>query len=221
VLPVSPTQWPRSSIQLVAPPAISDTSPFRIAWSEHVAAEGPLALAFTASSLLLGGANVPLRALSIADGDLLWTANVGTDEAPALDGDLVLVVSGQRLSALDVSTGKARWDVPLDAHTQPATVRSGRVLVATGSEVRAYRLADGMVLWRQVVGAGAVGRIAASDSVAAVPLSDGVVTGLALETGEILWRTSVDGAPSGMTAAFGHLYFGTSTGRPRLCVRGE
>ena len=96
--------------------------------------------------------NGTLYALSAADGSLDWAAPIDGETGPvtpAVSEDTVYT-GGNTLQAFDATTGEVRWSADY-AVTAPATVAGERVVVGSGTSVRAFDRVDGTELWSNEV----------------------------------------------------------------------
>ncbi|MEU4691844.1 PQQ-binding-like beta-propeller repeat protein [Actinoplanes sp. NPDC023714] len=94
-----------------------------------------------------------ISAYSISDGSSLWHFDEdGVVPAMAVSGGLLIAASGDRLTALDLTSGKVRWQRALANPIRAVVVDRGVVVVSGWSpsdaeKVAAYRAADGEALW--------------------------------------------------------------------------
>lgn len=150
------------------------------AWQYGLDGETGLAPALADGTLYVGRADGRLVALDPASGEASWTADAGTGFAdaiggpgasPAVDGDTVYVVSGERsgvaggefrVAAHDTASGDQQWTYGPDETTFLTLlgVHDGRVLAATsddylqneGETAAALDPATGDVQWTGEVG---------------------------------------------------------------------
>jgi hypothetical protein len=190
--------------------AAAAAPPYEVAWNVPIAADGPLTLAVTRSSLVIGGPEAPVEARSPTDGSVTWKSAVTFDGSMVVEDGLIFGVAGGTLAALDETSGRMRWSAAFDGQTQGPTTRPGIVLISAGSLLYAYRTADGAGAWGQDVRSPAVTRVAASDEMAVVALADGTMAAFDLQTGRPRWREPLDVAPSALVIARNRIYMATA-----------
>ena len=102
---------------------------------------------------------------------------------------LIAVDYEGEVTALNVDTGRHKWDTDLDtAIIAPAGGGMGMVLIGTQKgELIALAENSGEEIWRARVSSEVLARPVAADNVAVVRTADGRVTGLSADTGEIKW----------------------------------
>lgn len=95
-----------------------------------------------------------LHAVSLAMGDRVWTANQGGGEAPATNGDIVvLAASDGGVYGLDLATGERRWLFPSGKQSLTAPAITGNLaLVGTGNSLLALDIATGRASWYYLAG---------------------------------------------------------------------
>ncbi|MCL9812294.1 PQQ-binding-like beta-propeller repeat protein [Natranaeroarchaeum aerophilus] len=154
---------------------------------------------------LFGG---ELYALDEQNGTVLWTYETAdtTPGAPAADGNLVVVTTGELLVGLSTATGERLWSVRLDGEpaADPVLV-SGTVLV--GDDAGTVHAFDrsGTPKWHRTVSNRAVYSLAVEASTVYAGTTAGV-WGLDLDSGEHLVTAHENNAAEGITAAGDRLY---------------
>lgn len=186
--------------------------PYVVAWTESLGTNGPFTLTLTPTGLVVATEDAPLQAYSLDDGHALWTAATGSDIAPLTLDDLVIGLSGQRLHAVDEATGAARWSVTLSGNSLGPAAIGRTIAIASGTVLGAYRPGDGSSLWQVNLGATATARIAVSDAMIVVALSDRSVAAFEVQTGRALWRVPLEIVPSVLAISAPRVYFGTADG---------
>jgi outer membrane protein assembly factor BamB len=136
-----------------------------------------------------------------------WHSNLAADRPILLDEDRVYVVSGESVYALAVSSGDEIWRQKTGALTAPLVVQSGWVIAISPGGIAAYRGTDGKPMWRQQLGT-VEHQPAIDGDVLFVPLLEGKMTALNLQTGETLWTTPLAGEPGEPLAIAGKVYVG-------------
>jgi hypothetical protein len=205
-LPITPTFGASQS------PSIPSAGTYTTAWTLPLLADGALSLTFTAAGLLVSGPEIRTELRAVDDGRVLWTAPDAMEHPPVLDGDLVIGAGAGRLTAVDTATGSVRWQADLNGATRGASSVAGRVLVSNGTELVAFRAADGAVLWRHDAASPALTPPAASAAAAIVALEDGSLLAVRLDDGTRVWRTPLAVTPISLLADGDRLYFGATEG---------
>lgn len=152
-------------------------------------------------------AYVPLRsgklvAVSLADGQIVWSADRATHLMPATGDASVFVADGEAVHALDGSGGSVRWRLDLASPmSAPLLWDTGWLIVGLeNGQILALRGKDGRQIWqRQLSGAMRVTPSIVGERLV-VPVEDGHVLALTLETGEHLWDQKLGGSPAPILA---------------------
>lgn len=160
-------------------------------------------------------AYVPLKggrlvAIDLATGKLRWTVEIATRFAPGVSDGLVLVAGDELLTALEASTGRAKWRIPVPGgFSAPPLADSGWAIAApAGGDVMAVRATDGAVLWTRNVGAAVHRRPVVTSSGVYLSVEDGRVMSLSLDTGEPRWQKTLRGAPGDLLVLDDRLFVG-------------
>ncbi len=201
----------------VAPPAelvdFKATLGIQKAWTESTGGGDDvlrlgLSPAVEGDSAYLAGADGRVRALTLATGRTLWSADV---KAPLGGGPGVgygLVVVGSikgDVIALDATTGARRWQVRVlgEVLSRPAVGEAIVVVRTVDGRLRGLRVADGTEAWvyEQPVPRlslrGAAAPVIAGDAVYC-GFDNGKVVAVDLANGDLLWDSAVN-PPSGRT----------------------
>ena len=161
---------------------------------------------------------VPLQtdevtALDRDTGDVVWVREIASDWPPVTHDDVVYVAASAELYALDGSTGDTIWRVPLERPlAAPLVFDTGWLLaVDDGSEVAAFRAADGQRLWSRSLGAVARSRAVPGDNDAIyVTVSDSRVVSLSLVDGSERWEQQLPGMLSEPAEADDRVFVGST-----------
>jgi outer membrane protein assembly factor BamB len=200
-----------------APPRSSskDTplSPFPAATRWTLALTSPLA----APPAFEGGTGYfPLEGDQIVAYDLTvgkprWTASARPQPYMIAGGGLLVFADAEALVALKTGDGSVSWTLPLSDKLVASPVLSEDVfVVATSTAVLALRSADGTVAWHYGLETPVHGTPSTSDGLLFVPLEDGRVIALRLDTGEMVWQRRVGGAPNDTRAVGDQVFVGSS-----------
>ncbi|WP_332897449.1 PQQ-binding-like beta-propeller repeat protein [Haladaptatus sp. CMSO5] len=131
------------------------------------------------------------------DGDRQWTTSiVARTDGPraALHDESVFVADGGELVSLTAATGEVRWRRRLSAPlTRPPVVANGRVYATTASGLSVFET-DSTRVWERALGE-KIGLSCPCVTADAVTLADasGRVTGLDASTGDVQWRSFLNG----------------------------
>ena len=157
-----------------------------------------------------------VQALRLADGHLLWRAELGglARTGPALSGDLAFVgtASGD-LVALSTKTGRERWRTSLGEAVRSRPVSIGvHVVTATASgRVLAARRDSGRVVWEQGLGALPTAELALAAGVLVVGCADRHFYGLDAASGAVRWTFATGGVVRSSPAVTDHTAYGASS----------
>jgi hypothetical protein len=149
----------------------------------------------------------PLRALSTADGSLLWTSQDG--EPGRITDDGVVLIGDDTIKMVDIHDGSAVWSL---GNGNGLSLNSELVVVSDHDTLTAYDITSGEEAWATDEGFPCAGvticRIAASDDVVVVK---GGIDAVAYDPahGERLWSERVDEAQDVGVAARGLVYLQT------------
>lgn len=170
--------------------------PLRVRWSAELDAAPAAPLATDNERIYVALAAGGLLAVAADTGAQVWRSDHHTTLRPAAADDRVYIVAAQSLEGLDARTGKATWQTPLEHPVSaPLVARAGWVIAALDNgEVLALRGSDGVVVWRQNIGAALVSPPAINGDRLYLPGADGVVRALAVSTGAPLWTQPLGGS---------------------------
>lgn len=151
--------------------------------------------------LIVSLAGGGIQGVRTSDGVVVW--NRGTDSpvasAPALDGDLLAAaLADGRILAMDVTSGKPRWERRLGAPAGSLAVSGDRIFAGTGDGYFwSLEAKDGDLDWRWRLGSRLIGAaVADSERVYTVGL-DNVVRGFSRGSGNMQWNYPLPTRPLG------------------------
>ena len=124
-----------------------------------------------------------------------WTVEMAAAAPLAADDDLVLVPVEGAVHALALGSGERRWTVETAGLTAPPLIDGGWVILAAGEQLTALSAADGDEVWTARL-ALVERRPAFHGGLLLVPLADGRLVGLDLESGSLRWETVVGANPT-------------------------
>ena len=157
-----------------------------------------------------------VQALSLADGRLLWRAELGGLARTGLTLSDDLAVAGTAsgdLVALSATTGKERWRTSLEEAVRSQPVLTGeQVVTATASgRVLAARRDSGQVVWERALGALPTPGLALAGGVLVAGCADSHFYGLDATTGEVRWTFATEGVVRSSPAVTDHTAYGASS----------
>ena len=150
-------------------------------------------------------------AYRIADGGEAWTTDITPDHPLAVDGELVVVASGEILHAIRGTDGKPVWQATVGTLTAPLLAKDGWVIAASATKLTAIRASDGGVIWSEDTGP-VRERAAIMGDTLFVPIANGTMEARDLTTGAVKWRRLLGGAPQEPLAIGDRLFVGASNG---------
>ena len=153
-----------------------------------------------------------LAAYDIRYGTLLWIADGRSDFAPVVGDRQIFLIDGKTLIALSEDTGVVAWRVSLpETLVAPPTWYTGWLVgTAASGSVAAFRASDGGLIWRQELGAPIHGSAAIGADRVYVPMKDGRIVALNLDTGEGLWERRLGEEPNDILALDDRIFVGSN-----------
>jgi outer membrane protein assembly factor BamB len=146
-------------------------------------------------------AYVPLRdgrlvAVDLTKGIVRWSIDLATSFAPVTGDGLVFVSGEDMLTALDVEAA-VRWTLPMPGgFSAPLFWDTGWLIAGTTTgDVLCIRAADGQVLWTKHVGSPLGARASIAADRVYLPLNDGRLVVLTLQSGEPVWQHQLGDTP--------------------------
>ncbi len=157
-----------------------------------------------------------VQALRLADGHLLWRAELGglARTGLSLSGDLAVAsTAAGDLVALSAATGREHWRTSLGEAVRTRPVPAGEYVVsATASgRVLAVRRDSGRVVWERALGALPTEDLALATGVLVVGCADRHFYGLDAATGAVRWTFATEGVVRSSPAATEHTAYGASS----------
>ncbi len=189
--------------------------PLGIVWTANLGGPPAARPAYDDASAYVPLRNGQLVAFSIADGQRRWWIDLPTTLSPAAGDHLVFVASGDAIHAVSAADGSAEWQVPVGRNISAPPLWDSGWLIAgrEDGEVLAFRARDGQELWRrQLVSAMRVTPSIAGDALY-VPLQDGRVVKLDLNTGGVRWERKLGGEASAILALDDRIFVGSADNR--------
>ena len=138
-----------------------------------------------------------------------WRVDLRSDQPVSIDETRVFVAAGEALIALNAADRTVLWRSPAGTVTAPILAQGGWIIAASTGQLAAYRAADGTEVWRQASGTERERPTIEGDCLY-VPLEDGRLLALDLETGRKRWEQRFDGAPTEVLAFPDRVYLGSA-----------
>jgi outer membrane protein assembly factor BamB len=168
--------------------AAAITFPLEVKWSAALPAPPAFAPAFDDDHAYIPLRTNQLVALLLADGKAAWSVECPTTSAPAAGDGLVFAGSDDLIEARAAADGRPQWRRPTKGRVASLHWDTGWLLasIETGP-LLALRASDGEILWQRDLGAPLQGPPAPAGDRVYLPLKDGRVLALSLQTGEEIW----------------------------------
>lgn len=153
------------------------------------------------------------------DGREAWTRELTAVAPLAADEGVLLVPVEGAVHALALESGETRWTVETAGLTAPPLAGGGWVILAAGERLTALSAADGDEVW-SVQLALVEHRPAFHGGLLLVPLADGRLVGMDLESGAVRWDRRVGANPTEPFPYGDRVYLGVD-GVLFTCLRTE
>lgn len=159
-------------------------------------------------------AYVPLRgnqlvSVLLKDGTLAWSVECPMSAAPAAGDGLVFAGSEGFIEARSRNDGLVEWRRAIVGRISSLHWDTGWLLATTvGGPMLALRAIDGEILWQRDFGAALQAPPAPSGDRAYLPLKDGRLLAVSLQTGDEIWTRKLPEAGVGILALADRLYVG-------------
>jgi outer membrane protein assembly factor BamB len=166
------------------------TFPLEAKWSATLPALPAFPPAFDANRVYVSLNSKQLVALMLTDGTASWSVECPMSAAPAAGGGLVYAGSDGLIEARSDANGSAQWRRPVQGRVVSLHWDGGWLFAQTdGGPFLAIRSADGEILWQKDFGSPLTQRAppAASGDRLYLPLQDGRVVALVLQSGGVVW----------------------------------
>ncbi|MEN8655006.1 PQQ-binding-like beta-propeller repeat protein [Streptomyces sp. 21So2-11] len=178
------------------------------------------ACSYAGHALYCNAPGVKASRLSTADGATVWSKKAagssrraGQDRTPVLSGGLLHVVApgGDRLEALDPTSGAKRWSIGISAYPTILHTTRSVLLVAADGTVVAISNVTGKTRWTERRGGLGTQWVASGGgpALSVTPSADGTsstVGAVDPDSGAELWEERLDGMLSPVAASGGALF---------------
>ena len=221
VLALSPL-LPRVPVHAVqSRPNVPISLPFEFAWAATLDTPGRASLLATRDHLIVSTIGGALAAYEPATGAVVWTnSGLNPEVAPVAGEGLIFLASQGRLRAIAEATGAARWeDREASLSAAPPVWRAGWLLAQTSTGLRAYRAADGVLVWKSAEFAQPLSGPLTIDGDLVFAVAGKKILAIALPTGDMRWTTDdLETNVADVLAAHERVYFSGADGR-LYCLR--
>lgn len=135
----------------------------------------------------------------LSDGIEAWRVELRSEQPIAVEGTRVFVASGEAVHALASADAAIAWRAPTGKLTAPILAQDGWIVVASATELTAFRSEDGARVWGRELGPQHTRPTIEGDNLY-VPLDDGRLFALDLRTGADRWVRRVIRPPAAVAA---------------------
>jgi outer membrane protein assembly factor BamB len=150
-------------------------------------------------------------AYSLRQGTKSWLASHNATTDLVLGDGLLFFGEAGSIVALRTSDGSTEWQLPFaDRLAVPLVWDNGWLVAATiDGVILAFRAVDGHLIWRADLGSPAHARPALARDCVYVPLEDGRVAALRVDTGATVWAHRLGGAAGEILATDDRVFVGS------------
>ena len=185
------------------------TLPTTVKWSVAVSARPTTPPVIAGDQIVVALQSGVVAAHRMSDGVEAWHVELRVEQALAVEGSRVFVAAGDAIHALDAASGSVAWVAPTGAVTAPLLAQDGWLIVGSEKGLLAFRAEDGEKIWSRDIGSQHV-RATIEGGSLYVPLDDGHLRALDLQTGADRWTNHLRGAPSEVLAFSDRIYLGAA-----------
>jgi outer membrane protein assembly factor BamB len=187
------------------------TFPLEAHWSATLPASPEFAPAFDATRVYVPLHTKQLVALMIKDGSIAWSVECPMTAPPAAGSGLVFAGSEGLIEGRADTDGRAQWRRPVEGRVVSLHWDNGWLLAQTEPGVFfAIRASDGAILWQKDFGSplspGAPPAPAGERLY--LPLKDGRVVALSLQTGDEIWTHKLADSAVGILPVGNRVFVG-------------
>jgi outer membrane protein assembly factor BamB len=192
--------------QLVAPSSTAlQMLPSAVRWSVPIAANPAAPPVIDGDKVFVVLESGAVQAHRLADGSTAWKVDLRSEFRVAVDGERVFVAAGAAIHALKAADGSEAWLAPAGKVTAPPLAHAGWMIASTEKALTAYRASDGTKVWSRELGTQRVIPTIEADNLY-VPLEDGRLLALDLQTGAEKWVRHLTGPLSEVLALSDRVY---------------
>lgn len=187
---------------VLAPCALSTaavTFPLEVKWSAALPAAPLHPPAFDGNSVYVALTTSQLVAVTIKDGKTAWSVECPMSAPPAAGAGLVFAGSDGLIEARAEADGAAQWRRPVTGRVIALHWDAGWLIAQTEPGLLlALRAADGEILWQKDFGSPISGSPAPAADRLYVPLKDGRIVALSLQSGDEIWTRKFTESAAGI-----------------------
>ena len=187
------------------------TFPLEAKWSATLGASPQFAPAFDENRLYVALQTKQLVALMIGDGTVSWSVECPMTAPPAAGAGLVYSGNADLIEARSDTDGKTQWRRPVQGRVVSLHWNAGWLFAQTEPGLFfAIRATDGQIIWQKDFGAPIEPRAlpAAAGERLYLPLKDGRVIALSLQTGDEIWTKKLTEPASGILPVGNRVFVG-------------
>ncbi len=146
-----------------------------------------------------------------ASGTQRWLVDARPQMEPVAGGDRLYYIEPGLITARNAADGSISWQLPFAETLAVQLVWDNGWLVAatSGGSILAYRATDGSQIWRQDLTSPAHARPALAADRVYIPVEDGRIVALRVDSGKPLWERRLGGRPNDILALQDRLYVGS------------
>jgi outer membrane protein assembly factor BamB len=190
------------------------TFPVTAKWTVTLAAAPAYAPAFDDDHAYVPLQTNQLVALTIAEGKTTWSLECPMTTAPAAGDGLVFAGSEGLIEARAKADGRAQWRRPVEGRVTSLHWDTGWLLASTETgPLLALRAIDGEVIWRRELGSPLQSPPVPAGDRVYLPLKDGRIVAVSIQTGEQIWTRKLAEAAVGILPVGDRLYVGALDNR--------
>ena len=189
-------------------PVAQQSLPTAIRWSVEISASPAASPVIDHDHVFIVLQSGVVSARTISDGSSSWEVPLKSDRALVADGGRVYAATADQIVALNAADGTKAWSIQSAPVTAPLAAQGGWLIAATAKSLTAFRTADGSQVWTRDLAGVEVTPTLEGDNLY-VPLSDGRLLAITLQTGADRWVKTFVGPLSEVLAFPDQILFGT------------
>lgn len=185
------------------------TFPLETKWSATLPAPPAFAPAFDDHRIYVSLQTDHLVALLMTDGSTAWSVECPMSAAPAAGAGLVYAGGDGLIEARSEADGTAQWRRAVQGRVTSLHWDTGWLLAqAEAGPFFAIRAADGEIIWQKDFGSPLSAPPAPAGDRLYLPLKDGRVVALALQTGDEIWTHKLAESAAGILPVGNRVFIG-------------
>jgi outer membrane protein assembly factor BamB len=185
------------------------TFPLEAKWSATLPAPPEFAPAFDTDRIYVALRTKQLVALLMSDGKVAWSVECPMTAPPAAGAGLVYSGNEDLIEARADADGKAQWRRPVQGRVVSLYWDTGWLFAQTEPGLFfAIRATDGEIIWQKDFGSPLSAPPAPAGERLYLPLKDGRVVALSLQTGDEIWMKKLTESASGILPVGNRVFVG-------------